>query len=144
GWACADFLNGTNTPSACAQPTGTIARGQPCSFPGQCQTGFCAIPPGSACGLCAPVPAAGASCAELTSCGQGLECSSDTKACVVPATTVGAACGPGQPCGVGLSCVGAGTGTGTCQTSVTQAGAACDPTTQTGAGCDRNSGLVCN
>lgn len=136
GWSCTDFLNSTNIPAACVQVTGSVATGAACAFSGQCQTGFCAIAPGSACGTCAAAPVAGASCAALTSCGQGLSCNGQTKTCVAPATTVGASCGTGAPCGAGLGCAD-----GMCQASATQLGATCDPS---GPGCDRNAGLVCN
>ncbi len=145
-WACADFLDNTTPPPACQQQTGALAAGAPCAFPGQCQTGFCAIVPGSACGACAAAPTAGASCAELTTCGPGLTCTTDTQTCAVFAAA-GGTCGAGQPCGAGLSCVGANATAGVkgkCQASATQVGATCDPTLKTGAGCDRNAGLVCN
>jgi phospholipase C len=145
GWACTDFLNGTSTPAACAQATGSVASGQPCAFPGQCQSGFCAIAPGDACGTCAAAPHAGTPCARLTSCGSGLVCTSDTRTCEALATSVGAPCGRGAPCGAGLSCVGASASAGgTCQSAAAQAGASCDPTLKTGAGCDRDAGLACN
>jgi hypothetical protein len=148
GWSCADFMNGANIPAACVQATGSVASGAACAFPGQCQTGFCAIAPGSACGTCAAAPAAGTSCAALTTCGQGtLVCTADTQTCVALATTVGASCGKGAPCGAGLQCVGANAASntpGTCQTAATQLGATCDPQQQTGPGCDRAAGLVCN
>src|SRR5262249_38916453 len=65
-WACPDYLNNTATPPACQQQTGSLIAGAACAFAGQCQSGFCAIVPGSACGMCAPAPVAGDSCAELT------------------------------------------------------------------------------
>jgi hypothetical protein len=144
-WACPDYLNGANTPAGCTQQAGTGATGESCAFPGQCQSGFCAVAPGIGCGICAPRPTVGAACAGLTTCGQGLICTSDTQTCVTFATTVAAPCGPGAPCGAGLSCIGAtGLAMGTCRPSATQAGATCDPTLKTGPGCDRNAGLVCN
>jgi hypothetical protein len=145
-WACTDFLNDENIPPACAQVTGSIATGAACGFPGQCQSGFCAIAPDAACGVCDSPPAAGDSCAQLTTCGAGLVCTTDTFTCVVLAAQ-GASCGKGAPCGAGLSCVGANASKsiqGTCQTSVAQSGAACDPTGQTSAGCERNQLLTCN
>lgn len=148
GWACADFLDGANVPQACAQVTGSLASGAACEFAGQCQSGFCAIVPGAACGTCAAPPKAGDSCAQLTTCGNnaGLTCTQDTQTCVVLAAQ-GAACGKGAPCGTGLSCVGADAATstqGTCQAAGTQAGATCDPQLKTAAGCSRDAGLTCN
>lgn len=146
GWSCTDYLNDQNIPTGCQQATGPFANGAACAVSGQCQTGFCAIAPGAACGTCAAVPQAGASCAQLTACAPGFTCTTDTKTCVVFAAQ-GAACGRGAPCGAGLSCVGADATTGvmgTCQRAVETSGAACDPTLKTGPGCDRNAGLVCN
>ena len=145
-WDCTDFLNDANIPAACAQATGSIATGTACSFAGQCQTGFCAIPPSASCGVCAAPPSAGDSCAQLSTCGPGLVCTTDTQTCVALAAQ-GATCGKGAPCGAGLSCVGsqpANDVAGTCQPAGAQAGAACDPTVQTSAGCDRNQLLACN
>jgi len=146
GWACTDFLNTENIPTACVQATGAAATGAPCGAAGQCQSGFCSIAPGSLCGTCAAAPQAGDSCAQLTSCGQTLLCTTDTQTCVAWAAQ-GGACGKGAPCGAGLSCVGSNATQGvqgTCQTAVAQSGATCDPTQQTGPGCDRNQGLTCN
>jgi hypothetical protein len=146
GWACTDYLNDQNIPPACQQKTGPFADGTVCAVSGQCQTGFCAMAPAASCGTCTALPAAGASCAQLTSCGAGLTCTSDTMTCVALAAQT-AACGKGAPCGAGLSCVGADTATntqGTCQPAVEASGAACDPTEKTGPSCDRNAGLVCN
>jgi hypothetical protein len=146
GWSCTDYLNDENIPPDCQQQTGPFANGTACVVSGQCQTGFCALAPGAACGTCTALPAAGDSCAALTTCGAGLTCTSDTMTCVVLAAQ-GAACGKGAPCGAGLSCVGADAATstkGTCQSAVETSGAACDPTLKTGPGCDRNAGLVCN
>jgi hypothetical protein len=145
-WSCPAYLDNANEPAACAQVKGTLAAGATCVVAGECATGFCAIAPNSACGVCATAPTAGSSCADLTTCGPGLTCTSDTKQCVGLAAA-SAACGAGAPCGAGLSCVGADAATntqGTCQPAATTAGAACDPALKTGSGCDRNAGLVCN
>jgi hypothetical protein len=145
-WSCGDFVDNVSPPLACQQQTGTVSNSQPCGFPGQCQSGFCAIVPGNACGACAAAPTAGASCAQLTTCGPGMLCTTDTQTCVVFGVS-GAACGKGAPCGAGLSCVGANANTGVqgkCAASVMASGATCDPTQQTGPGCDRDGGLVCN
>jgi hypothetical protein len=146
GWGCTDYLYSQNAPQACQQATGPFANGTVCAVSGQCQTGFCAIAPGASCGTCTALPVAGESCAQLTSCGGQLTCTSDTKTCVAFAGK-GAACGKGAPCGARLSCVGADATTntqGTCQAAVETSGATCDPSQKTGPGCDRNAGLVCN
>jgi hypothetical protein len=146
GWACDDYLNDQSIPPACQQQLGPVIDGGPCAIDGECATGFCAIAPGSPCGTCAAVPVAGASCAQLTSCGPTLACTADTFECVVFGVR-GDACGRGAICGIGLSCVGADLTTGphgTCQIAGDTMGAACDPSAKTGPGCDRNAGLVCN
>lgn len=143
-WDCASYLNGHNVPTACQQQTGSRENGASCAFSGQCQSGFCAVAPSAACGSCAAQPALGASCAELTTCGPGVDCAVDTQVCVVVAA-MGEACGKGAPCGAGLSCVGASATTqGICQPSGEQAGLACDSSLATGPSCDRNGGFVCN
>jgi hypothetical protein len=145
-WSCTDYLDTANVPAACKQASGSVADGAACAFAGQCASGFCAIVPGSACGTCGAPPSPGASCAQLTNCGQGLVCTFDTQVCVVYAAS-GAPCGKGAPCGAGLSCVGADAATatmGTCQAAVAASGATCDASQKTGPGCDRNLGLQCN
>jgi hypothetical protein len=145
-WDCEDFLDTTNIPTACQQVTGSVASGSPCVAPGECTTGFCAIVPGATCGVCATAPASGDSCAELTTCGQGLDCTTDTHTCVVLGGS-GATCGKGAPCGALFTCIGSDTTTGvtgTCQASITTLGAMCDPDDKTGPACDRNSLLTCN
>ena len=106
-WGCADHLNHTSIPTACVQVTGALTTGSACAYAGQCQTGFCAIVPGSPCGTCAAMPKVGDSCAQLTTCGQSLACTADTQQCVAYAAS-GAACGLGQPCGTGLHLRGPG------------------------------------
>ncbi|HEY3821119.1 MAG TPA: hypothetical protein VGL81_28335 [Polyangiaceae bacterium] len=144
GWACAEYLSDENIPKACRQQLGPIVDGGSCAIDGQCESGFCGIVPGSACGTCAAVPKVGASCAELTACGPGQACTADTFACVLFGAR-GAACGRGSLCGVGLSCVGADPGAqGTCEQAGEEVGTACDPTSKAHSACDRNAGLVCN
>jgi hypothetical protein len=144
-YACTDYRNKTNIPVACQQPTGSVMNGNKCLYPAQCQSGFCAIVPGSACGACANMPKQGDSCAQLTSCGPTLTCTTDTLVCTTLAGQ-NQACGMGQPCGAGLSCVasgGAGTA-GMCQSAGSQAGTACDGSLKTGPNCDGPLGLYCN
>ncbi len=145
-WSCADYLGDVQVPAACAEPHGALATGTACAFAAQCVTGFCAIQSGSACGSCAPPPAAADSCSNLTSCGQGLLCLPGSHVCGALGAS-GAACGKDAPCGAHLSCTGAsdarGTA-GTCQASAALAGSPCDPMLVTGPGCDYEAGLTCN
>ena len=145
--SCTNYFDLSPEP-ACVQAKGSLDDGKPCAFAGQCATGFCSIVPGAACGVCAEAPMPGASCAELTTCGQTLTCVSATKQCQAFAAQ-GAACGSAQPCGAGLFCVGAATTatsmqSGTCQRAVEQMGAPCDPQGKTAPGCDRLASLTCN
>ncbi|MGD0527250.1 MAG: hypothetical protein ABSE49_19065, partial [Polyangiaceae bacterium] len=71
-WDCPDYILSQNPPPECQQAIGSLAAGAGCAYPQQCQTGFCAIVPGQACGACAAPPQPGDNCAELTSCGQAL------------------------------------------------------------------------
>jgi hypothetical protein len=146
GWACTDVLDDQNIPQACQQKTGTIANGAGCAFPAQCQSGFCSVTPNAACGTCAAPPKAGDSCAELTTCGQGLICTADTHTCTTY-VAAGGSCGKGAPCGTGLTCVGADATTGVmgkCETAVSTMGASCDSAAKTMPACSRDAGLTCN
>jgi hypothetical protein len=54
-------------------------------------------------------------------------------------------CGKSALCGTGLFCVGSTTtAPGTCEPSVEDAGAPCDPAAKNGPGCDRQQGLTCD
>jgi hypothetical protein len=144
-YACADYRNKTNVPMPCLPAQGKRLNGAECLYAGQCRSAFCAIVPGTPCGSCADTPDAGDSCAQLTSCGATLTCTTDTLVCTSPAAQ-GEACQAGQPCGAGLTCVapgGAGTA-GTCQPSGAQVGATCDPGDRTGPGCDGALSLYCD
>jgi hypothetical protein len=141
--SCDDLLDDT-PPAVCLQARGSRANGATCGFPGQCQTGFCAIVPGSQCGTCAPLPQEGDSCLELTTCGQLLSCWIATALCTSFAPQ-GAVCNKGQPCGGALFCVGStSTTNGVCEPSIETLNAACDSQAKTGPGCDRNALLTCN
>lgn len=143
GWGCSDYLYNQNPPPSCGAVAGLLPAGAACAFPGQCQSAFCAVPPGSACGVCAPLPKPGDPCAQLTTCGLSLVCAAATSTCAAYAQ-VGAACAPGQPCTSGLACVGANAKTGaagTCEPEASTLGTACS---FTGAGCDLFAGLACN
>jgi hypothetical protein len=145
-WSCTDYIDNVNAPAACAQQKGKLASGAACAFPAQCETGFCAIRPHAVCGTCADAPKVGDSCADLTTCGEGLLCIASSKSCATLGT-VGETCDADSPCGAHLSCIGANAAkatVGKCQTSVAKKGATCDPTNQTGPGCDFDAGFVCN
>lgn len=142
-WDCADYLFSTNPPPECVQTTGSIANGGACAYPGQCQSGFCAVAPGANCGTCAPAPSPGDTCTQLVTCGMGLICDVVTGTCEPPAAA-GSSCLPGQSCVPGQECVGANYTTGApgnCQVAVEVDGGACSGTT---AYCDFYGGLVCN
>jgi hypothetical protein len=139
--SCSDDLNHV-TPAPCNVQPGTAANQSACAFSGQCQSAFCAISPGAACGVCATPPMPGSSCANLTTCGTGLVCSGGLCEAYVAS---GGACGKNAPCGAGLSCVGeTATAMGKCMTAGNTVGATCDPLLKTGGGCDRDLGLTCN
>jgi hypothetical protein len=140
-WACSDYVNDLNSPPACQQATGSLASGAACAFPAQCSSGFCAIAAGSACGVCAALPQAGDSCAQLTTCGAGLSCNSASSACATFALS-GSSCALGQPCVSGNACEGASASvSGTCDLSAETLGTTCNPS---GGGCDSTQGLSCN
>ncbi len=142
GESCTDDLD-LMVPSACRTETGGGATGSACSHPAQCSSAFCAIPPQSNCGTCQPQPAAGDSCANLSTCGQGLLCAGEV--CVAYATSPGAMCvTTTQPCGFGLDCVTKkGATSGQCMASGQTVGATCDPTLETSGGCNTQIGLYC-
>jgi hypothetical protein len=117
-------------PQACDLP-GTLAAGAGCGSNAQCQSGYCKIPLGKACGTCTARAAAGAACSVDVDCAAGLVCSGTT--CVMPAAT-GAACSMTQPCMRTLACIG-----GQCATPLA-AGATCSGPT----GCDASKGLYCD
>ena len=139
-WSCTDFLVSQNPPPACQLVTGPLANGATCAVRSQCQSGYCGFPAGSACGVCAPAPRPGDSCAE-TQCPPSLVCLGSPPRCVAYAQA-GAACGASQPCNDGLTCVGASaTAAGVCQASVQSVDLPCS---FSGAGCDFSAGLACN
>jgi hypothetical protein len=146
--SCTDYLNNT-LPPVCQAKAGALAMGAGCAFPSQCQSRFCNIPKNGACGSCAPLPAVGDSCAQMTQCGPGLKCVDGGMTCASVASTTGDTCDKDDPCSAGFSCVGAKPNAtpvveGTCQPAVQTPGAPCDPKKQTSAGCDANLGLTCD
>ena len=141
GASCADFVQGSI--AACLPPAGTRAIGGPCTYSAQCQSAFCAIPTGTACGTCAASPTAGQSCAS-SQCGPGQQCQKATTSCQ-PFGAAGDKCSSTSECVVGLACVGASSAsgtTGTCVVGAETLSAACDRTS--GPQCDEVQGLYCS
>ncbi len=139
--SCGDFDLG-NVPD-CMAKVGTRVNGQPCAFPGQCQSSSCAVVNGTNCGTCTAPNQAGDSCA-TTSCSHGFVCVKSTQLCQ-PRGASSATCDADHPCGSGLSCVIAqGAQSGTCETAGASVGTPCDPARKTEASCDQNAGLYCD
>ena len=148
-YSCTDFRD--NNPSgACVAPAGTRSDGSACGANAQCTSTFCHVAQNQACGVCAEMPAAGATCTYEGDCGRNMACAlaknATTGACVTPVTS-GATCLTGTtPCEAGLACVGDddtnGT-TGTCQPQANTVGAACDRSRNTAPNCDPQLGLTC-
>lgn len=156
--SCVDYLN-SNTdalPAACKTQVGSLAAGATCRYNAQCQSTFCAIPTGTACGACAPLPTVGATCngpGATSGCGGHLlDCvgavGDDTGytagTCATWVTSVGGSCDATHPCGEGLSCTPTSvTATGrTCQTAGNTVGAPCGGASNPG--CDGAQGFSCN
>jgi len=133
-WPCPDFLYVQNPPPQCQATTGALADGASCADSQQCQSGYCGLPAGSACGTCGPVPQPGDSCAS-TQCPSGLACVGAPPICAAY-VEVGGACQTSAPCNAQLTCVA-----GKCVAALKTLGEAC---TYSGPGCDEYSGLSCN
>jgi hypothetical protein len=141
-WDCTDFIDSQNPPPACHIATGPLANGASCAVSPQCQSSFCGLPTGSACGTCADVPQSGASCAD-SECPQGLNCLGTPPTCLAPAET-GDSCLSTAYCTDGLTCVGFTVSPpvpGICKPSVTTSGTVCSASESN---CDYYSGLACN
>jgi len=137
--SCNDLVLGSNPPACTA--AGMRMNGLACGGGSQCMSSYCAQPKGGGCGTCGPAPTAGASCANLNDCGNGLLCAGDNTC--EPAVAAAGKCDNSHPCGKQLTCVGSGMPRiGTCQ-PVLEAGATCDTTTMTTAQCDSLSLLFC-
>ena len=148
--ACVDYLNG-NLPGDCASQSGSLAAGAACRYNSQCQSAWCAVQTGAACGVCGSQPMAGASCngtgATVGCGGRGLTCvgESDGAAGTCAAlVAMGATCDAAHPCGAGLSCrpVATTAMNRTCEPAGATVGAACGGAMN--AGCDNAVGLACN
>jgi hypothetical protein len=139
GSSCQDFFD--NLPPAACTPTGPRANDAPCTFNGQCMSGYCNGTKTSVCGTCGPAPAVGADCTSST-CAYGDRCVAAVSACEAVVST-NQSCDPSNPCDRGLSCVGEDTKTmtaGTCETAGTRIGVPCGGTMP---GCDPTRGLYC-
>jgi hypothetical protein len=142
--SCSDLL-GANPPPACTPLAGPLAAGAACFASAQCQSTYCAVASTANCGVCAALPAAGATCAVDADCGSRNSLTCSKAGTCVAYGAAGASCDKDDPCGPSLSCVGADAKTstpGTCTASAAAVGAACDPTT--GAGCDATLLLTCD
>jgi hypothetical protein len=139
-WDCNDFLSIQNPPPACETVAGALPNGAPCAVYQQCQSSYCSIALGSACGTCGPPPAPGSSCAD-TFCARGDSCGGTPPTCHHPSGS-GLPCGLGATCIDGFNCVGSTmTAMGTCQQAPTTVGA---PGVFNGLNCDTYAGVACN
>jgi hypothetical protein len=135
-WKCSDLIYAENPPPDCQTAPGLLANGTACAINDQCQSTWCLHPYGSACGACAPAPAAGTPCVNSgQGCGAGLECIGATGECATR-VALGSQCSSTQPCDDALACVA-----GVCTAEASPIGASCNPD---GAGCDIYAGLTCN
>src|SRR5262249_17309280 len=138
---CAQFLSSTPLP-ACAANPGAIANGAACAFASQCQSTHCAIPNGSLCGTCAPLPKVGDPCGATGGCGPTLPCGKASNICSALGGK-GAVCDKDVVCDTGLGCVQTkGTTMGTC-VALAEEAETCDSKSQTAPQCDRAAGLWC-
>jgi hypothetical protein len=133
---CDDWLDNAQ-PSAC-NFTGSVAGGSACGTNAQCQTGYCRLAAGTACGTCASrsmngmMAADGApECAIDSDCAATLVCNMGV--CMSPGAQ-GATCTMTAPCLRSLACIG-----GKCATPVA-AGGTCSAATD----CDGTKGGYCN
>ncbi len=141
--SCSDFLN-SETPGECQPIAGPRADGQACIGSSQCQSSYCQLSDGVACGVCAPVPQVGDACVD-TGCGASLVCRKDTPRCAMPVAN-GASCDGAHPCLKGASCVGedpSAATPGACEADIATLGSPCDSTKTTMSTCDRDLGLFC-
>jgi hypothetical protein len=136
--SCEDFFADAS-PAPC-RPAGARVNNTACAFDAQCKSGFCTGEQNALCGTCEPMPAAGASCA-ASDCGRGQHCDAATTTCRAPAVA-GDACDSNEACGYALVCAGGSGAAGgrTCQTTLSELGAACGGTMP---GCDGAQGLFC-
>ena len=132
---CADMLD-RDSPECLAALDGTVDLGGACDLDEECKgKALCKSPNGICPGQCASLLVAGQACSQDSDCQDGLQCSTETKLCVLPASD-GQSCEYGSPpCGPGLLCLGKDDDkktSGTCRAPA-QAfsgleGGTCDPT----------------
>jgi len=136
-----DGLTHRDQPECLAALDGTVVLGGDCDLGEECMgSAICQSSTGTCPGKCVALLSAGQACAVDSDCGDGLQCSKETKLCVKPAIA-GANCEYGSPpCGPGLICLGkddTAKTPGVCR-NVTTAFSAAD-----GAACDLNAGTLC-
>jgi hypothetical protein len=129
--SCADRLAGFR-PISCIV-SGTRTNGQGCVYDSQCQSGFCKLGQGAACGACADATSAGSSCATNGDCSSRQSCAMGLCQSYVG---LNGACSTAKPCGEELDCVN-----GTCKQQGASTGLACGGTQPA---CDFDRGLYCN
>lgn len=146
--SCADVL-ANDTPEECAPVSGSLANFSPCFASGQCQSSFCELEPNAACGLCKPVPEAGAPCANTAECGDrnalgcvGMVCQRFLEA-GAPCASAVSICSPGYACTRNPD-AGAGVDAGgNCKLEGTTVNAACDSSSNERPTCNLTYGLQC-
>ena len=97
---CAEWIDGSYSLDVCLPQAGTLPNGATCGTSGQCQSRYCAITRGAACGKCAPTAAAGGACTTGDGCTGDLQCINDV---CVPMPKLGDACS--LTCAYGLQCL---------------------------------------
>jgi hypothetical protein len=129
-----------NMPASCRPSGGRVAAGGACGDDWQCQSGYCSIPSGEACGTCASRLSAGSACTDDAQCEFGLNCSGalGSKVCLASGMA-GATCDDNHPCASPNVCIGKTvTASGTCGPGAPPGGA-CDTS-----GCDFAQALFCH
>jgi len=103
---CDDLLL-RDHPECIAALDGTVALAGDCDIDEECKgSAICKSSSGTCPGTCSALLTAGQTCSEDGDCDNGLQCSSETRLCVKPAT-LGGTCDYGSPpCGPGLICLG--------------------------------------
>jgi hypothetical protein len=147
---CAGLMD-RDQPACLAALDGSVALGGECDISEECAgSALCQSSSATCPGKCVTLLSAGQSCSADSDCGDGLQCSKDTKLCVRP-SAAGESCEYGSPpCGPGLLCLGKDDEQhtpGTCRVAVDAlsgaVGDACDPKQgtlcQSGASCVADS-----
>jgi hypothetical protein len=125
-----------DSPECLAALDGTVDIGGACDLDEDCKgKALCKASSGTCPGQCTALLVAGQACAQDSNCQDGLQCSTETKLCVLPAGN-GQPCEYGAPpCGPGFLCLGkddTNKKSGTCSSAAQAfsgvAGGACDPT----------------